>query len=128
MFKNLESQFDLIFGKGNPLLANPSGFDDLDDDSDYDELDEDDWEDEGSGNWDDSWDDGVEEEEEEEDCEGGYAWDDDACPDDEDHWEEDCDDWLEDDYDSDEDEGTQYQGSADQIFKAIEKANDSLDD
>lgn len=99
MFQNIQSQFDLIFGKGSPLLATPplqAAYDD-----DEDELDE-------------SWDDT-------EDCEG--------CPDDDDHWEEDCDDdWLEDDYDSDEDEGTEYRNSSDCLIKAIEKANDSLDD
>ena len=129
MMQNLTNQFDLIFGKGNPLLDTPplqAAYDD-----DEDELDEDE---EGSGYWDDSWDEGDEDDdeddyEEEEDCEGGFAWVVDACPDDED-WEEDCDDEddYEDDYDSDEDEGTEYRNSSDCLFKAIEKANDSLDD
>ena len=128
MFQNIQSQFDLIFGKGNPLLAAPSPTLQATYDDDEDELDEDE---EGSGYWDDSWDEGDEddyedddeddyEEEEEEDCEGGFAWGVDACPDDEDDYE--------DDYEEEEDEGTEYRNSSDCLFKAIEKANDSLDD
>ena len=148
MFQSIQSQFDLIFGKGNPLLAAPSPTLQATYDDDEDELDEDE---EGSGYWDDSWDEGDEdddeddyEEEEEEDCEGGFAWGVDAFPDDEDDYEEeeDCEggfawvvdacpddeDDYEDDYEEEEDEGTEYRNSSDCLFKAIEKANDSLDD
>ena len=92
MFQNIQSQFDLIFGKGSPLLDTPTLQAAYDDDED--ELDEDE---EGSGYWDDSWDEGDEDDDE-------------------------------DDYEEEEDEGTEYRNSSDCLFKAIEKANDSLDD
>lgn len=106
LMQNLTNQFDLIFGKASPLLATTRAEPWLGcQASSWDEEDELDEEEE--------WD------EEDEWNEGDYDED----------WEEDCDDdWLEDDYDSDEDEGTEYRNSSDCLFKAIEKANDSLDD